>query len=222
MFCPKCGATNDDSSKFCLSCGGPLGEQPAASPPPVQPPVQNFYQPPPPAAPVKKSHTGLVVVIVLILVLVIGAAAVFFVMSNKNDKNDKDSTTKATTSSQSATTKASTTSGSQSTTQTTSYYSNPLFTGTWPDSPLLADVPKPAYGTIFTTDVSETEVVITYSGWTTEQLVDYIGIVKAAGFDKDVSQANIMGASTYEANNGTVRINVATVMGFYAITVDKM
>jgi hypothetical protein len=102
MFCPKCGATNDDTSKFCLTCGSPLGQPAAAAPPPqpvMQPPVQNYYQPPPPAAPVKKSHTGIIVVIVLILVIAIGAAAVFFVMSKKDDKkDDKATTTQASTS----------------------------------------------------------------------------------------------------------------------------
>ena len=32
MFCPKCGTKNEDTAKFCASCGAPLqGAQPAAS-----------------------------------------------------------------------------------------------------------------------------------------------------------------------------------------------
>ena len=46
MFCPNCGTSNDDSARFCRSCGNPVaaGVQPAAPPPPPPPPVQQ-YQP---------------------------------------------------------------------------------------------------------------------------------------------------------------------------------
>ncbi len=228
MYCPKCGATNDDTSKFCLGCGGPLGQQaepPAAAPPPA--PAYNAppaYQPPQ-TNPPKKSHTGIIVVIALILVLAIGAAAVFFVLSNKDDKddkNDKNSTTVVTTTAKADTTKANATTDEESESQPSTYFSNPFGTGTWPESPLLQDVPKPAYGSIFTTDVSEDEVVVTYSGWSTEQFTDYVGIVKAAGFDRDINEVNAFGVSTYEANNGNVKISVATVMGFYSITVNRL
>lgn len=94
--------------------------------------------------------------------------------------------------------------------------------GQWPNSPLLKDVPKPTYGTIFSSSVEENEVVVTFSGWTPEQLVNYIGQVKAAGFTKDPNEVNFMGMTTYEAHNGSVRINVAQVMGFYAVSVEKL
>lgn len=94
--------------------------------------------------------------------------------------------------------------------------------GQWPNSPLLKDVPKPAYGTIFSTSVEENEVVVTFSGWTPEQLVNYIGQVKAAGFTKDPNEVNFMGMTTYEAHNGSVRINVAQGRGFYAVSVEKV
>lgn len=228
MFCPKCGATNDDASKFCLSCGGPLEAAAAQTPPAAPPPAPAYSTPayqPPQTTPPKKSHTGIIVIIVLLLVLAIGAAAVFFVLSNKDEKDDKDSknsTTVVTTAAQADTTKAAATNDDESESEPSTYFSNPFPSGTWPESPLLQDVPKPAYGSIFTTDVSEDEVVVTYSGWSTEQFTDYVGIVKAAGFDRDINEVNAFGVSTYEANNGNVKISVATVMGFYSITVDKM
>ncbi|HAL73726.1 MAG TPA: hypothetical protein DCM45_01380 [Clostridiales bacterium] len=55
MFCPNCGKSNPDDSKFCENCGSNLLET-AAPPPPVQPapaftppPVQPAYAPPPQA-----------------------------------------------------------------------------------------------------------------------------------------------------------------------------
>ena len=64
MFCPNCGKSNPDDSKFCESCGTNMLEpvvaaapQPAYTPPPVTstpapayaPPVQPAYAPPPQA-----------------------------------------------------------------------------------------------------------------------------------------------------------------------------
>ncbi len=53
MFCPQCGAKNDQDSRHCSQCGTALGE-PVPTPPqmPQQPPpgVQPYY-PPPPNAP---------------------------------------------------------------------------------------------------------------------------------------------------------------------------
>jgi len=43
MFCPNCGTKNDDSAKFCGSCGRPFQAQPGQAPAPVQP-----YVPAPP------------------------------------------------------------------------------------------------------------------------------------------------------------------------------
>lgn len=43
MFCPNCGKSNPDDSKFCESCGTNMLEPVAA------PPVQPAYAPPPPA-----------------------------------------------------------------------------------------------------------------------------------------------------------------------------
>ena len=53
MFCPKCGTSNDDTARFCRSCGQDMGvysaqggQPPAQQPPPYQPPYQQPYQPP--------------------------------------------------------------------------------------------------------------------------------------------------------------------------------
>jgi TM2 domain-containing membrane protein YozV len=53
MFCPNCGTSNDDSARFCRSCGTAVasGVQ-SADPPPPPPPVQQQYHPPyPPQQP---------------------------------------------------------------------------------------------------------------------------------------------------------------------------
>ena len=94
--------------------------------------------------------------------------------------------------------------------------------GQWPSSPLLKDVPKPAFGSIFSSSVADDEVVVLYSGWTPEQLAEYVGMVKAAGFTKNAGETNIMGISSYEADNGSIRIVVGNAMGFFTITAEKM
>lgn len=87
---------------------------------------------------------------------------------------------------------------------------------------LLKDVPKPAFGSIFSVSTSDDEVAVTFSGWNQEQLMDYIGLVKAAGFTKNAEEMTIMGMSTYEADNGSVRLEIVQAMGYYAITVEKL
>lgn len=47
MYCKNCNAFNDDSSRFCSSCGAPLSEPAAAQ----QPPLQGQYTPPQSAYP---------------------------------------------------------------------------------------------------------------------------------------------------------------------------
>ncbi|MGI6325639.1 MAG: zinc ribbon domain-containing protein [Saccharofermentanales bacterium] len=46
MFCPNCGKSNPDDSRFCESCGTNMLEAPAA--PVAPPPVQTTYQQPAP------------------------------------------------------------------------------------------------------------------------------------------------------------------------------
>ena len=50
MWCPKCGATNDDADQFCSSCGTDMStfsqQQSAATPPAYQQPYQPQYQQP--------------------------------------------------------------------------------------------------------------------------------------------------------------------------------
>lgn len=287
MLCPTCGARNDDHSKFCLGCGGPLQQAvpPQTPPPPVPPmtptppnqaPAQTGqpippYQPPTP--PEKKGHTGLIAVIVILLLLIIAGVGIVFVMLRKND--DKETTTQTTVAEQ--TTQPQTTAQGENTTvagqpsqqeildilsgsdlddwdgnwdnltaeqrqSIENYYAalgqgvyfgeNGItfndgdetlqLGGQWPDSPLLKDVPKPAFGTIFSVSMVEDEVTVTFSNWTPQQLTDYIGMVKAAGFTKDVEEVAAMGVSSYQANNGSFMINVAQAMGFYMITVTKL
>ena len=94
--------------------------------------------------------------------------------------------------------------------------------GQWPDSPLLKDVPKPAFGSIFSSTVADDEVDVIYSGWTPEQLLTYVGMVKAAGFTKNAEEMNVMGMSSYDADNGSVSITVGNAMGFFTITVETI
>jgi hypothetical protein len=44
MFCPKCGAKNDENARFCIGCGNML----SAATPSTQPPAQPFSVPPQP------------------------------------------------------------------------------------------------------------------------------------------------------------------------------
>jgi hypothetical protein len=49
MYCPRCGAANDDAARFCSSCGSGVGgsgqqQAPAAQPPTYQQPYQPQYQ----------------------------------------------------------------------------------------------------------------------------------------------------------------------------------
>lgn len=46
MFCPSCGKSNPDDSKFCESCGSNMNE------PSATPPVSSSTAPPPPPPPV--------------------------------------------------------------------------------------------------------------------------------------------------------------------------
>ena len=101
MFCPKCGATNDDGSKFCQGCGGPLTEAANENAP-------QQFTPPAPAAPVytppasftpyeapkakKKGHAGIIIVVIALLLILVVAVACVFLFKTKKDDN-KDNTT---------------------------------------------------------------------------------------------------------------------------------
>jgi hypothetical protein len=279
MFCPKCGASNDDSSKFCLGCGGPLG-QPAAPAPQAQvpPQVPNYYQPPPPAAPAKKGHTGIIVVIVLVLVLAVAAVGIFFFMSKKDDKDDKTTAAQTTVSSATTTQKPGETTTAENASQPSAnevlgilnglgyndwdgnwdsltaeqkqaienYYSalgeNVQFNengivfvdengnvlswgGNWPVSPLLSDVPKANFGMIYTSSVEAETVTIVLSGASPANFSDYVTQVKSAGFNNGISEVNVMGAATFNANNGKgveiSIVNYIAMTGLLAITVEK-
>lgn len=242
MFCQKCGAQNDDNSKFCLGCGNSLTESvtPVTSPPPPppMPPVYNaappaYQQAPAPKA--KKSHAG-VIIIVLLLVLAVIAAGIWFFMFRDND-DDKETTAAQTTVEQTTATAETTwqetsadATGQDTTSaegeQTTIFDFNDYFSGTWPDSPLLNGVPKPDFGKIATTSSEETTVTVSLSDVTAENYVAYVEAVKNAGFDKDISTANVFGAQTFAANNGAGLeisvVNSIALTGWIIITVDLL
>ncbi|MHA1686258.1 MAG: zinc-ribbon domain-containing protein [Candidatus Heimdallarchaeaceae archaeon] len=46
IYCPYCGAKNDENNKFCENCGQPLASEPQAPAQPVQPYQQPGYQQP--------------------------------------------------------------------------------------------------------------------------------------------------------------------------------
>lgn len=52
MFCPNCGARNEDNAKFCSGCGSALGASAPGTQAPSQPsystPAQPYSAPPPP------------------------------------------------------------------------------------------------------------------------------------------------------------------------------
>ncbi|HZK39231.1 MAG TPA: zinc ribbon domain-containing protein [Clostridia bacterium] len=239
MLCPKCGASNDDSSKFCLSCGGPLQQAvPPQTPPPVPPvtPVPPYqapaqaghpvppYQPPVGPPEKAKKGKGCLIALIIFLILAIAGAAVFFFVIKKGvfDAFDVlDDIYKQTTVSDQKTQQQTIPQGEDGITFNDGDDTVQLG-GQWPNSPLLKDVPKPAFGSIFSVSTSDDEVAVTFSGWNQEQLMDYIGLVKAAGFTKNAEEMTIMGMSTYEADNGSVRLEIVQAMGYYAITVEKL
>lgn len=228
MFCPKCGATNDDTSKFCLGCGWPLSQPATPAAPPAPPAAPVYSAPPqyqaPQSPPPKKGHAGIIIV-VLLLVLAIAAAGVWFFFIRDDDKDGKETTKQNTT--VSATTKPSTTpeqGDEEDNTTSSDIYS--FLSGTWPDSPLLADVPKPDFGSIATTSSDNDTVTVSIGNVTADNYNAYIEKIKNAGFDKDVSTANILGSQTYSANNGNgleiTVVNSIVLTGWIVITVDRV
>ncbi len=101
MFCPKCGARNDDNVRFCVSCGSALSNPqqqsqfqqmpPLQQPnqfqqrPPLQQPGQFQQRPPLQQAPYgqpmyqqpKKSKAGAIIAIIVILVIIGAVAAIW-------------------------------------------------------------------------------------------------------------------------------------------------
>ncbi len=249
MLCPNCGSQNDDNSKFCLNCGQSLAlntnEQAVAPPPPPAPPPAQPVQPPPPpqtwapappppapaAPPPKKKNKGcLIAVIIVAILLVLGLvagiigfkvvrkaindelASEFGFSQNENktqandddydddddyDNNDNDN-------------------GDDD-----NGGGNFSFSGSWPNDPLLKDVPKPSVGSIFSSSSDDDEITIMFTGWDKDAYNDYVKKLKKAGFNKNVDQVDMGFVSSYEADNGKVQVNVAQSMGFYILTVNK-
>ncbi|MCL2627706.1 MAG: OmpA family protein [Oscillospiraceae bacterium] len=108
--CPKCQATLEDASMFCVNCGSQLPQQPPAQPMPPSQPVQyqqplphqpQYAQPQPQQYPQypypppqhKKSKAGLILGILIPVCLLIAAALVVFLvdpfdlLGSNNDPN---------------------------------------------------------------------------------------------------------------------------------------
>ncbi|NLP48723.1 MAG: zinc ribbon domain-containing protein [Clostridiales bacterium] len=227
MFCPKCGSANDDNSKFCLNCGHALTEStneqakpPAPPPPPPAPPptqpVQGWAPPPAPAAPAPKKKKGCLIALIIVLILFILGGVLSFIgfrfffnkvvadeLANEYNYSQSEDMTQADL-------------------DDDDYEGGEFsFSGSWPDDPLLKDVPKPNVGSIFSASSEEDGITIMFSGWDKEAFLDYVKKLKKAGFDKNVEQVDMGFVSSYEADNGKVTVSLAHSVGFYVLTVDK-
>lgn len=250
MLCPKCGSQNDDSSKFCLNCGQALAlntnEQAATpppsspAPPPVQPapPAQTWAPPPSPVAPPpKKKNKGcMIAVIIVIILLILGLVAAgiigFKVVRNAiNDELASEFEFSQNENKTQANNDGDDNDDDYDNNDNDNDYNNDdednngggnfSFTGSWPDDPLLKDVPKPGVGSIFSSSSDDSEITIMFTGWDRETFVDYIEKLKKAGFDKNVDQVDMGFVSSYEADNGKVTVNLAQSMGYYILTVNE-
>ncbi len=96
-FCPNCGYQNEESAKFCLSCGAKLDS--AASEPADQQKQQEFrtddpyryfpgYQPPQPTS--KKTIAKVIGIVIGVFVLIFALLVVFFVFIMPNMIVDKN------------------------------------------------------------------------------------------------------------------------------------
>lgn len=95
MFCPNCGAQQQDGTRFCDQCGAPL---PAAAPapaptynPPPAPPTPPEDAAPPPEPP-RKRGAGLVIaaVAVFAVVAMIAAAVLLFLPSRDKEEDEPE------------------------------------------------------------------------------------------------------------------------------------
>lgn len=224
MLCPNCGSPNDDNSKFCLNCGQSLAlntnEQAAAPPPP----------PAPAAPPPKKKNKGcliavIIVAILLVLGLVAGIIGFKFVRKAINDElasefgfSQNENKTQANDDDYDDDDDYDNNDNDNDDDNGDSNFS---FSGSWPNDPLLKDVPKPSVGSIFSSSSDDDEITIMFTGWDKDAYNDYVKKLKKAGFNKNVDQVDMGFASSYEADNGKVQVNIAQSMGFYVLTVNK-
>jgi len=277
MLCPKCGATNEDSSKFCLSCGALLSEPSAAITPPQNAPAPPVYYQQTQPVKKKKGHAGIIILIVVLLLIVIVAVGGLFAWKalSKHFTKDETTTTAITTVVQ---TEQETTTAAETTTEAVSqpsvndilgilnnagitgwdgnwsnltdaqktaiqkYYKDlgqdvvitdngitfktdtggtvDIFSGTWPDSPLLKDVPKPTYGKITTTDIETDKAVILMTEVTTGNFNDYVSKVRSAGFTVNPEAVNAFGTVSYSATNSAgLKIQVSMISTLFTISV---
>jgi uncharacterized protein YneF (UPF0154 family) len=277
MLCPKCGATNEDSSKFCLSCGALLSEPAAAVTPPQNAPAPPVYYQQPQPVKKKKGHAGIIILIVVLFLIVIIAVGVFFAWSALSKHFTKDETT-STAQTTVVQTGQETTTAAETTTEAVSqpsvndvlgilsnagitgwdgnwssltdaqktaiqnYYKTlgqdveitdngitfktdtggtvDIFSGTWPDSPLLKDVPKPTFGKISTTDIETGKADIMMTAVTTANFNDYVSKVESAGFTINPDTVNAFGVVSYSATNSAgLKIEISMVATIFTINV---
>ncbi|MEI8199693.1 MAG: zinc-ribbon domain-containing protein [Eubacteriales bacterium] len=117
MYCSKCGALNQDGSKFCSNCSSPLNI--VASPPqqpiqqPVQQPIQQYVQKPQNSPRKSILVPALVGIIALIVVLIV----IFFVWAALSPDSDAAATVTKTSTAAAATTTAAAPATTATTTQ---------------------------------------------------------------------------------------------------------
>jgi len=97
VYCPACGAANEDNAGFCAACGAQMNPQAAPPPPPGGQPA-----PPPPAAqpayvqqPAQAPRSGgglsavkILAIIIPLIVIIIGGVIVWFLFFKPMDPND--------------------------------------------------------------------------------------------------------------------------------------
>ena len=102
MYCSKCGAQNQDTSKFCSNCSSPLNSVSPSAPQPVAPQIQ-YVQPPvapqiqyvqTPVAPQPKKKMNVLLPVLIGVILLIVVFVIWAVLSP--DSSDSSGTAAST------------------------------------------------------------------------------------------------------------------------------
>lgn len=100
--------------------------------------------------------------------------------------------------------------------------------GEWPDNEYTKCIPKPSFGTISFTQVSETEgFIVQFSGATIDDTKQYIEVLRDAGYTENeelFDGSEIEGLETYEfsaQNSDGVFVCVDYALEIFMITVTK-